>query len=106
LYVATGILTERVKVAISTTSDWSDFVFNKDYKLMSLNDLKSFIGKNKHLPDVPSAEQVAKDGVDVAKMDARLLQKVEELTLYLINEKEEVDRLKKEVASLRAKQSN
>jgi len=73
------------KVAVKTTADWSDYVFDNNYKLPTFNDLESYINKNKHLSDVPSAEDVVCDGgVDVAKMDAKLLQKIEELNLYVI----------------------
>ncbi len=61
-----------------------DYVFNKDYKLMSLKEVEQFIAKNKHLPGVPSAAEMKKDGVDLAKMNMDLLKKVEELTLYVI----------------------
>jgi hypothetical protein len=95
LYVEDGILTEKVKVAIKTTLNWSDYVFAKDYKLKPLNEVASFIKENNHLPGVPSAEEVVKDGIDVAAMDAKLLEKIEELTLYIIDLKNEVEKLKK-----------
>lgn len=94
LYVEQGILTEKVKVALETTADWSDFVFASDYKLLSLDSVKTFINENCHLPGVPSADDVVKEGIDVAKMDALLLQKIEELTLYMIELKKEIDVLK------------
>lgn len=83
LYVEKGILTSRVKVAMPG-SDWSDYVFAEDYQLMPLNEVAQFIATNKHLPSIPSAEEVDKDGIDLGAMDARLLQKIEELTLYVI----------------------
>ncbi len=98
LYVAKGILTEKLKVANhSDGANWSDFVFNKDYKLMSLSDVEGYVNTNKHLPEIPSASEVAKDGIDVASMDAKLLQKIEELTLYVIQQQKEIDELKKEI---------
>ena len=84
LYVEDGILTEKVKVAIKTTADWSDKVFDAGYKLKSLAEVNQFILTNKHLPGVPSAADVVEQGVDVGKMDAKLLEKIEELTLYSI----------------------
>jgi hypothetical protein len=84
LYVQGGILTEKVKAAVATTNDWSDYVFANDYKLKSLNEVELFVKANKHLPNVPSAQEVVKEGIDMAKMDAKLLEKIEELTLYLI----------------------
>lgn len=84
LYVQGGILSEKVKVAVATSNDWADYVFAADYKLKTLSEVERFILANKHLPNVPSAEQVAKEGIDMAKMDAKLMEKIEELTLYLI----------------------
>ena len=85
LYVAGGILTEQVKVALHTDNvNWSDYVFANDYKLKSLNEVEQYITANKHLPEVPSSDDVKKDGIDVAQMDATLLKKIEELTLYVI----------------------
>ena len=70
--------------------------FAKDYQLKSLEEVETYINENKHLPDVPSAEEVVKSGINVAEMDALLLQKIEELTLYMIE-------LKKENAALTVK---
>ncbi len=96
LYVADGILTDKLKVAMHTDpANWSDFVFKKDYKLMPLNKVESYIKANKHLPDVPSAQEVSDNGIDVASMDAKLLQKIEELTLYVIQQQKEIENLKK-----------
>jgi hypothetical protein len=98
LYVQDGILTERVKVAFhSDYVNWSDFVFAKDYELMPLSDVETYIEKNKHLPDIPSTEDVMKNGLDLATMDARLLQKVEELTLYVIEQQKQINELKKQI---------
>jgi hypothetical protein len=80
--VTKGIITERLKVAKVTR--WSDFVFDADYKLKPLADVEAFIDKNHHLPEVPSATEVMNNGIDVAEIDAKLLQKIEELTLYII----------------------
>lgn len=100
LYVENGILTERVKVAIKNTTDWSDFVFDEEYQLMPLNDLQRYISTNKHLPDVPSAADMVNNGLDVARMDASLLQKIEELTLYMIQLKQENETLQKRISAL------
>ena len=66
------------------TDVWSDFVFEKDYKLRPLADVLQFINANGHLPEIPSATEVKNNGVNLADMNAKLLQKVEELTLYVI----------------------
>jgi hypothetical protein len=102
LYVEQGILTEKVKVAVANSEDWYDHVFEPSYKKMELKDVESFIKKYKHLPDIPTTEQVMKDGLDLGKMNGLLLKKVEELTLYMIDLKKELDDTKKEVATLKA----
>lgn len=93
LFVETGIMTGRIKVATVNGAEWSDYVFDDAYKLKSLNDVAGFIAKNKHLPDVPSACDVEQNGYDVTKMDATLLQKIEELTLYIIQQQKQIDEL-------------
>ena len=96
LYVSEGILTEKVKVAVANTSDWSDKVFDKNYTLRSLDQVEQHINAHGHLPGVPSADEVVRDGVDVGKMDAKLLEKIEELTLYMIELKKETQALRLE----------
>ena len=102
LYVGNGILTEKIKVALSTTGDWADYVFADDYDLMPLSDVETFVKENKHLPGVPSAEEVVETGIDLAKMDAKLLEKIEELTLYVIDLKKENDAIRKELEALKS----
>jgi hypothetical protein len=95
--VQKGILAEKVKVAICTQSNWSDFVFDEKYKLKNIEDLESFVKTNKHLPNIPSAEEVVKNGIDVANMDAKLLEKIEELFLYIIQQNKRIDALEKQM---------
>lgn len=76
-------LTRAKQIKIELTG-WSDYVFDKDYQLPTLEAVKTFIDKNHHLPDVPSATNMIKDGLDVGEMNKLLIKKVEELTLYLI----------------------
>jgi hypothetical protein len=83
-----------------TLAGWSDFVFNSDYKLRSLYDVENFIAVNKHLPDVPSEREVLENGVNLGDMNSILLQKIEELTLYMIDLKKENDVLKARVSKL------
>ncbi len=97
LYVSDGILAEKFKCAIKTTANWPDFVFAPEYKLRSLDEIGKFINENNRLPGVPSAEDVVKEGIDLGKMDALLLQKIEELTLYLLDMKKENDLIKKQL---------
>lgn len=106
LLVEGGILTEKLKVAPKTfQNDWSwpDYVFSKSYKLNSLDSVENFINKNSHLPDVPSAKEIGSNGFDVAEMDAKLLRKVEELTLYVIEISKKEKENKEEVAVLKKK---
>lgn len=104
LYVQTGILTEKVKVALETTSDWADYVFEKNYQLLDLTDVKSFIAQNGHLPNIPSAQELVDNkGYDLSKMDAKLLEKIEELTLYMIQLSEENAALKERINLLENK---
>ncbi len=93
LYVAGGMLTEKVKVALRNKSEWSDFVFEKGYKLAPLSEVSAFIKANGHLPGVPSADEMVSEGLDVAKMNAKLLEKVEELTLYMVNQQKQIQKL-------------
>jgi len=69
---------------INSDVAWPDYVFQPAYRLTPLSELESYVRAHHHLPDVPSAEQVTRDGLDLVRMDALLLQKVEELTLHLI----------------------
>ena len=94
LYVSDGIMAEKLKIAVKTSADWADYVFAKDYQLKTLEEVETYINENNHLPDVPSAEEVVESGIDVAQMDALLLQKIEELTLYVIQLKAELKALK------------
>ena len=89
LYVEKGILTEKVKVAVKSTADWSDKVFTPSYSLRSLAEVEKYIKANRHLPGVPSAKQMVEYGNDLHQTDAKLLEKVEELTLYSIQLNEE-----------------
>jgi len=86
------------KIKVTQQANWADFVFEPNYKLPSLQEVESYIKANGHLQDIPTAAEVQKDGVDLADMNKKLLQKVEELTLYIIELKKEVDQLKIEKA--------
>lgn len=82
------------KRAVVQITDWADFVFKPDYKLMPLEEVASFIKENKHLPNIPSEKTVLENGMDVSEMNKLLLQKVEELTLYLLELKKENEFIK------------
>jgi hypothetical protein len=95
---------------------WSDYVFADDYKLPSLSETEKYIKENKHLPEVPSAAEVETNGVKVGEMEAILLKKIEELTLYVIELKKEnqklkqcddkIDALEKKIATLETSSLN
>jgi len=71
-------------------------VFDPSYKLRSLYELNGFIKQNKHLPEIAPANDMEKDGVDLSKLNMKFLQKIEELTLYTIQQKKEIDELAKQ----------
>ena len=77
-------------VTVKTFPNWPDYVFKKGYTLPSLNEVKTYIDQNHHLPEIPSAQQLAKDGLNLGDMNRLLLKKVEELTLYLIEKDKEI----------------
>lgn len=87
--------TVKAKEIIVKQNVWADYVFAPDYKLRSLGDVENFINENKHLPDVPSEKEVKANGVDVGNMNAILLQKIEELTLYIIEQNKRIEKLEK-----------
>jgi hypothetical protein len=95
LLVKGGILTEKVKVALAQPgTDWADYVFEDSYKLMPLADVEAFTKANKHLPNVPSADEMINSGLDVAQTSKMFMEKIEELTLYVIELKKEIEELK------------
>lgn len=75
---------------IRVETDWADFVFDKDYKLPTLEEVKAHIEEHKHLPGIPSEKEVKENGIGLADMTTKLLQKVEELTLYTIQQQEQL----------------
>ncbi len=94
-----GIIGAR-KIKITQQSTWADFVFHPDYKLPSLYEVEAYIKDHQHLPEIPSAEEVEKEGVDVGEMNKKLLQKIEELTLYLIEQQKQNEIQDKRIAEL------
>ena len=87
------IHTKEVKVNLV---GWSDFVFYDDYKLPTLTEVETHIKENGHLKDIPSAKEVAKNGILLGEMDSKLLQKIEELTLYTIQQEKKIKVLEAE----------
>ena len=78
-----------------------DYVFEKDYKLKTLTEVQKYITANKHLPEIPSAKNMEQNGVDLSEMNMKLLKKVEELTLYLIENEKQLKEQRKEINGLK-----
>ncbi|RKS97461.1 hypothetical protein [Chryseobacterium defluvii] len=93
LFVKDGIKTEKVKVDVSSANGWADYVFEKDYKLLPLNDLEKYIAQNGHLPEVPTTEEAMRNGIELKEMNILLLKKIEELTLYMIEQQKRIEAL-------------
>jgi hypothetical protein len=91
-----------VKVEISSNT-WADYVFDKSYKLKTIPELETFVKANKHLPNIPSATEVERDGIDMATMDAKLLEKIEELSLYIIEQNKQLTEQNKRIELLETK---
>ncbi|WP_143155095.1 hypothetical protein [Flavobacterium chilense] len=107
LTVAGNIASREVKVTVDAGAD---FVFENDYPLPSLDSLDKFIKENKHLPEVASAKEMQKDGINLSEMNIKLLQKIEEMTLYMIDQnkqmkvlQEQIDQQNKEIQQLKCK---
>lgn len=83
------------KVMIKNYAVWPDFVFDEGYALPSLSQLSRYLKKHKHLPDIPSSREINKNDVDVAQLLAMQLQKIEELTLYIIDLEKRIKKLEK-----------
>lgn len=101
LLVKGGMITEKIKVATAGTADWADYVFEEGYKVMPLEEVEAYITENKHLPNVPTTAEMIINGNDLQKTDAKLLEKIEELTLYLIEMNKEIKSLKAENTKLK-----
>ena len=87
------------EILVETTG--ADFVFADDYPLRPLSEVEAFITENKHLPEIQSAQEMQENGVSVSELQTKLLQKIEELTLYLIQQEETIQELRQEVESLK-----
>ena len=92
------------KIKVKEFNAWPDYVFHKKYTLMPLKELELYIRRNNHLPEVPSAEEVEKEGVDIGETQALLLKKIEELTLHLIEQSEKLEKQQAEIDLLKNNQ--
>jgi hypothetical protein len=97
LYIGGQLGAREVRV---TTATWPDYVFRPTYRLRPLSEVESYIIEKGHLPDVPSETDALKDGIDVAKTNVMLLQKIEELTLYMIELNKKVEELQEKKSAL------
>jgi hypothetical protein len=102
LYVENGILTEKVKVAIKSTAFWADYVFTPQHTLRNLYDVEKYIQQHQHLPGIESATTLVQEGLDLGAMQAKQMEKIEELTLYLIDMKKQLDQLQQQNNELKA----
>ena len=101
LTVSGQVHAQEVKVTV--TAPGPDYVFEPDYKLTSLDEIKNYIDQNKHLPEVPSAKEMEKNGVQLGEMNMLLLKKIEELTLYVIELKKENEKQQNHINALESK---
>lgn len=92
-----GIRAQEVVVE----TNGADFVFADDYQLRPLSEVEAFITENKHLPEIQSAQEMQENGVSVSELQTQLLQKIEELTLYLIQQEQTIQELRQEVEQLK-----
>ncbi|WP_299314083.1 hypothetical protein [uncultured Aquimarina sp.] len=100
LAVNGNIHTKEVKVDLV---GWPDYVFENDYNLPTLQEVENHIAEKGHLENIPSATEVAENGIQLGEMNVKLLQKIEELTLYMIEQNKKTDTLIKEVEILKQK---
>jgi hypothetical protein len=100
LAVAGTIGAQKVKV---TQTGWADYVFEPDYALPSIDSIAGYVREHKHLPEIPSAKEVKKEGIDLGEMNKKLLAKIEEQMLYIIQLKKEMNVIKTDLESLKKK---
>ena len=97
LYVEKGILAEQVVVALKNSNEWADYVFDSEYELMPLSQLEDYIKQNKHLPNVPTTEKMINNGNNLGQTDKLLLEKIEELTLYILELNKKIEKIEKQL---------
>lgn len=96
LSVSGKVITEEVQIQLKTA--WPDYVFRKNYSLIPLAELENFVQQHQHLPNIPSAADVEKNGLVVGDMQKRMMEKIEELTLYIIQQDKRIRELEKQVS--------
>lgn len=93
----------RATEILVNTLPWPDYVFSQDYRMMTLFDLEAYIDKEGHLPNMPKGEIVEKEGIELGVLSAKLLEKIEELTIYIIELNKKIEKQNGEIESLRSK---
>lgn len=88
LAVSGKMICEEVRVKLA--GNWPDYVFDNNYKLKPLNEVEQFIAQNKHLPNIPAAAEVEKNGMELGDMQKKMMEKIEELTLYIIEQNKRI----------------
>ncbi len=99
LIVGGKVLAEEVRVKL--VEDWADYAFKPGYALTSLEDVERFIQTNHHLPDLPSAAEVSETGIALGTMQSKLLLKIEELTLHMIQQHKTIEQLRQELRQVK-----
>jgi hypothetical protein len=94
------------EVIVKLKSDWADYVFSEGYKLLPLKEVEDYLNKNKRLSDIPSSEEVYASGITLGEMQVKLLKKIEELTLYLIEQNKKIEVQGREIESLKEERRN
>ena len=93
------MIAEEVRVQLK--SQWPDFVFEDSYTLMPISLLKEYIDEHKHLPDLPSGGEIEREGIDTGKLLNIAFKKIEELSLYIIEQNERISKLENELSDLK-----
>lgn len=100
LRVKGKIISEEIKVQLQ--AQWPDYVFHENYELKPLKEVEQYIQEHKHLPNIPAAAEIQHSGIEVGEMQRKMMEKIEELTLYMIELKKENEEVKKQLAALKA----
>lgn len=104
LIVEEGVLSEDF--AMAPVASWADFVFDNDYQLPSLTEVAAFVKEHKHLPNIPTQADIAANGYSMHEMNIKLLEKIEQLTLYAIEQQNKIDTLEQIIAKQKQAQGN
>jgi hypothetical protein len=101
LAVGGNVIAEEIVVKLK--ENWPDYVFNKNYEKPKLKELENYILDNGHLPKIPNSENVSKEGINIGEIQIKMLEKIEELTLYLIEQDKKLEKLENDYELLKKK---